>query len=412
MRKSTIFLLVAALLLSLAGCSTETAKPTESAPTVQETEETPTPAPTAAPTAEPTEIPTEPPTQAPTEPPTKILWLMTRRESSGTTNQLETWDYDTQGRLIFEYLDFLNGHGHGYRYTYDDRDNVIRKEYHETGTLSDYNLYTYDDAGNMLTCDNYSTSGVLRSNRTYAYDKNSNLVKETFSVPGNSYLNITEYTYDSQGNILTQHAYTTDPGSKYDNLQVNTYDASGKMLSSLSYSSGELNTESLWTYDEAGRLLHKTISICYGAEKEVREELRYTYDDKGNVLTTYENYGGDDRRAMRSECTYDEAGNLLTEQFYMGEQYLGLREYTYDSNGIRLTAKHTTPDGNHTLTEFDSQGNVTNVTSSNGNIGAQNTYESIYDDAGNLLSFIMYAADGSIIDKTEYTYIAIEVPNK
>jgi YD repeat-containing protein len=84
--------------------------------------------------------------------------------------------------------------------------------------------------------------------------------------PTGKFLTATEYSLD--GKLLTTRTSSTD-GSEW--LTTQTYDANGQLAKVASGRSGEPGTESLYSYDETGRLL----SITNHPQKGSRIEFRY-----------------------------------------------------------------------------------------------------------------------------------------
>lgn len=109
---------------------------------------------------------------------------------------------------------------------------------------------------------------------------------------------------------------------------VYTYDDRGNMLSkSIYYQSGELNSQTNYTYDEAGRLV-KTEGFGY-AEVYTTYMSEFFYDDAGNLIRekAYEN------GELWKEEVYDANGNILEGFSYMGGGYDFHSVYTYDEAG-------------------------------------------------------------------------------
>src|SRR5262249_13971314 len=228
--------------------------------------------------------------------------------------------------------------------------------------------YTYDANGNVLTVTNaFGTT-------TYTYDAYGNRT----SVVDADGRKIT-YAYD--GNRLVAETWFNADGSIAD-TQTFTYDADGNQLTA----SNNAGTYTM-TYD--GNQL-KTRTDPNGLT------LTYNYDDNGNVTSIQDSQGGlttivydgnqivtktyqDANGQVRIDFTYDQDGNVVTETRYSdlaGTQLQGTTQYGYDGN--QLTS----------IVQKDSSGNVLA------------SYSYTYDQTGQLLS----ETDNGVT--TDYTYDA------
>ncbi|MBQ8683888.1 MAG: hypothetical protein IJ518_05175 [Clostridia bacterium] len=162
-------------------------------------------------------------------------------DADGTTF-LTTYRYDDKGNTTFERVDYADESWHERHFTY----NADGKPSQETGsdfTGGSYEtLYTYDGAGNLLSHGDF----------TYTYDEAGRLTMETQS--GGS---IIEYTYDEDGNVLTEHTTHTTGGEYF---VTYTYDEKGNRLS-LTYNNGEART---FTYDEYGNKTSESYTSVAG----------------------------------------------------------------------------------------------------------------------------------------------------
>jgi YD repeat-containing protein len=102
-------------------------------------------------------------------------------------------------------------------------------------------------------------------------------IEETV-YPGGKYTTATEYSLD--GKLLTTRTVQSD-GSQW--VTAQTYDADGHLAKTASGKLGEPGTESLYAYDETGRLL----SITNIPEKGNRTDFRY---DEQGLKTTIQSF--------------------------------------------------------------------------------------------------------------------------
>ncbi len=203
--------------------------------------------------------------------------------------------------------------------------------------------------------------------------------------------NTTRYTYDERGNRLS----TIYPNDSED--RVADYDPAGNPLSFINRRGQVLAYE----YNSAGQVTRQTfddgsfIDLAY----DVRGNLR-TVVEPDNRLTAYD-YDLADRLTKVTypegrflDFTYDPAGRRTS----MTDQIGYVVNYEYDAAGrlFRLT------DGEGSLIvryTYDAGGRLARKDNGNG------TYTiHTYDAAGQILSIVNYAPDGSVNSRFDYVY--------
>lgn len=323
------------------------------------------------------------------------------------------YDYDQAGNLTA----VKDGNNHSSQYEYDDRnlliaetdaeDKVTRYEYDGNGNLTlrtdangkttqytydalnrlgsktydgNTDTYTYDENGNMTQSANNNIT------IDYGYDAANRLISKTM-VEWNKTIS---YTYDAADNRTSM----TDPDGgvtnyTYDNLNRLTQlqNPSGQITGFIYDDANRLTrqnngngTYTLHTYDDADRVLS---IFHHRSNASIISGFTYTYDNKGNRLTTNEHgvgmhtytYDASDRLlsvnypdGQTESFTYDAAGNR-TQSIRNGVT----TNYTYDSADRLINA------GEATYT-FDDNGNMTQKTDSEGTT----TYQ--YDGEDRIIS--------------------------
>lgn len=228
-------------------------------------------------------------------------------------------------------------------------------------------VYTYNERGDVTSINNYRTDGAHDKTRVfvYIYDEQGRIgqrleiCSELISV-NYSYEQTDRYTYDHNGNVLTQYTETNYPASaeaNYVSEVVNTYDEQGRLIKkeesvvTPNDPMGDCGNVDEWSYDEAGRVVRHYRSCVYPGDpiRDSRILVTTTYDRWGNVTEeiTTSAFPGDAQREMvqSSVFVYDGEGKLVEETRSQSfsdamrqEQsgYTNTAEYIYDLFG-RLT---------------------------------------------------------------------------
>jgi RHS repeat-associated protein len=258
--------------------------------------------------------------------------------------------------------------------------------------------YTYDAAGRMLT-----TKDALGRVTTYAYDLNGRRISTT-----DANLHVTQYAYDPRGRLTT----VTFP----DNTAVHyTYDLANNQLT-MTDQAGEVTTRS---YDVAGRLssvadaLQQSTSFAYDANNNL---LQIT-DAAGHATSFgYDNVNRQTSRTLPLGMTetraYDPAGNLATRTDFAGRT----TTFAYDALN-RLVTK--TPQNQPAVTfTYTPTGKRASMVDSSGTtsysydnrdrllskVTPEGTLTYTYDAAGNVKTIVSSNASGASMS---YSYDAL-----
>ena len=252
----------------------------------------------------------------------------TYTDPDGTASST-TYTYDSAGRLLSENTEG----GYNITYTYNEKGNETSEVIHDNPTAgyNDSTITTYDVLDRVINIehsyymyDQFSSAFVKQTKtKTFIYDGNSenpSEMDEKETAEGSTYISETKtvYTYDANGNLLTETST-----NKWGTTSI-TYDGKGNILS-------EVNDmyENTYTYDQAGRCLTHVKRSKSGDEVST---TRNTYDDHGNLASTsldfvasYDQYSYTDE--YRNE--YDSYGNLIKRTTIEGgeETYSVYYEY-------------------------------------------------------------------------------------
>lgn len=134
-------------------------------------------------------------------------------------------------------------------------------------------------------------------------------------------------------------------------------------------------------YDENGTLKLRVSYVALGPE-EFTEEYRveYAYGETGLLLSETSTSEGQILAVTKYE--YDEAGLCISEKHYQGESFLAA-EYTYG---------------------YDGMGRKTNCVRVDNMEGETIENRYTYDSESRLITDLKCDADGSVIERIEYTY--------
>ena len=340
--------------------------------------------------------------------------------------------YDKNGNLIKKILpeDYNEETDDGIGYCYEyDAENRLTKITAPNGTVE--KAYIYDKKGNILK--EISANGYEKNIGTlYKYNAIGWLIEKREPIEEDKY-KLTEYRYDSEGNIIEErrHMDLQDEKSasgrvlsiffKYDkqNRLIKVEDNTGAVIeygyNSLSLKTFEkrrINDDTFQTisykYDEAGRLVGTLQKVDRKECGRFNAETKYELDKTGNIIKIITPAGYIIKRA------YDKADRLI-EEVHIDKE-----------NGIE----------NKTIFTYDKAGNIVKVTDTN---DAKEIYEydllnretkkinkdggverSFYNKNGQLVKKILpneYSAKGENGNGYSYTYdkqgniISIIAPN-
>lgn len=230
--------------------------------------------------------------------------------------------------------------------------------------------FVYDDAGRLLEVSIDAEIVV-----TYTYDAQGNCLSYKNTLCG------IDQTYDAQGKLLTDRTE--------DGLITNTYDEAGRIISVERHGAdGALLSVSRYTYDERGNLLSEALE----QDGSVHHEILHTYDENGLHLTaTYCRDGKISAEGPSYVWTYDSQGHLELEKIYYGEEFFQGTLFYYIPEADQTLA-YMQWDSTGRLSEYghthDLDGNLTGYDESTRD--ADGNYTSIkarfsYDDHGNTI---------------------------
>lgn len=195
-------------------------------------------------------------------------------------------------------------------------------------------VYTYDENGNLLTEQKYD-NGKETSRTIYTYDENGNLLTEQ-DFNKDKEVNRTVYTYDGNGNPLTKQAFRND---KETSRTVYTYDALNHLVQKANVSDKTILSE--YTYNDSGELIQE---IDYNVTSNDYSTHNYKYSQNGDLMHKSVSFSYDNSFYTEDyEYSCDEAGKLLQKTCYNFSNqgsYIDDYKYEYDQDGDLTTIYH------------------------------------------------------------------------
>ncbi|RKR83458.1 hypothetical protein BDD43_3667 [Mucilaginibacter gracilis] len=118
------------------------------------------------------------------------------------TGEISTLKYDDQNHLIERYDDLT---AHDYTYVYDNNDRIIQATFNfKTGYQQNNFTYTANTI-NVNTCTrSYQSSSTTTSSYSYVLNDKQQFIRYNIDNSGNNY---EVYTYDAAGNLSTRIGY-------------------------------------------------------------------------------------------------------------------------------------------------------------------------------------------------------------
>ena len=222
----------------------------------------------------------------------------------------------------------------------------------ETDAAGNVTSYTYDLKGNILSQTDQPVGGTATT-QLFTYSSDNRLTSKTDSLG-----RTTTFTYDGNGNILSQDELTADLG---DVKSTYTYNGHGQLLTQ----TDPLGHITTYTYDPTSGNI---ASVTTASGTSAASTTRNTYDSAGNVATTIDGSGNP------TTYTYDAENRPLTQSDALGD----VVSNAYDAAG-NLT-EETDADGNETQYAYDPFNRLNHQTNANGGVVTD-----AYDVDGNLL---------------------------
>ncbi len=266
------------------------------------------------------------------------------------------YTYDRFGRLLTQM-----GTNNNFNYSYDGRGNLVQID---GGFDGDIVFFQYDLANRLTLLERMQDNFEER----YYYDKNSNVSRIESHL--HNFYQTAWYNYDLDNKIDTIDASSFTVKYNYDDLQRN----SSKEITS-DYSSKRYNVSYSYTDVSSNKTTTQLSSIKNGND----DELKYTYDNNGNIKTISKG------SQLLQTYYYDELNQLIRED---NKELNKTILYQYDTGGnitSRSEYAYTTSSNPYNL-----QKNISYTYQNNNwkdQLTSYNNKTITYDEIGNPISY-------------------------
>ena len=163
---------------------------------------------------------------------------------------------------------------------------------------------------------NYSENGISKYSIDYTYDNNSRLVSEQKTTTGNtSAINMTEYGYDNNGNMLSKAWYNKNTSNEYE-LNINDVNADDSVGYEI-YTYDTLNELTSYKNSKGDSASYAYLPNHYRMQKYVNKTSTYHIWDGENIVA-------------------ESNGSSIIRSYVRGHQLLTddeRRTYMYDGHG-------------------------------------------------------------------------------
>ncbi len=228
---------------------------------------------------------------------------------------------------------------------------VVQKTSLIDGTLEMIVENEYDDQYNLIKETVIGGNGTVLNTILSEYDVHGNQIKEYNCDAQGAKSIVSEWTYDTAGNLITETAYVRESATQskkyeynatgkcikivyYDETQMATdeftleYDANGNKIRENCFYDGVLEEYQTWEYDTQGNI---TKSVIYQHDAPVYI-IERQYDDLGNCIwhNIDSDADGTSDIITRFLITYDEANNMLERICYENDKQEYIESYEYE----------------------------------------------------------------------------------
>ncbi len=228
------------------------------------------------------------------------------RDFFGVLQASMTQVFDENNNIVEAVGEYEDGRVEYEEYTYNSDGKLINYVYTDYKGITTTIEYTYSADGEHVIKEYLKTYGRIQTT-TRVYDTEGKILEETISVPGQTIVIFTKYTYNENGIISKK---TVSGHYKDDEVltEVYTYDANGNLKDSQVKTTTD-NTYRSYTYNEDNQCTTMSVSTAKG-----RYNITYTYDEYGSIVKLEEVFRGETVGSMEVEWKMVYFANGLPKQ--------------------------------------------------------------------------------------------------
>lgn len=291
--------------------------------------------------------------------------------------------YDEKGNIIQSIAN--NSHGESgiidYQNHYDEKGRLSKQERIKEGSIDSYTIYTFFEDGNLKSKE--VTQPKTNNITLEEYNKNGDLLKNTFFQP--SGISINDYTYNQDFQLTKFHSeihgkpnlertYTYNTKGLKTEYTQEVFESKRKSIAQYIYNDEDLLIEEHWHAGTPSSLqLRYTVKHDYEEDKlvsslKVDDQLPY---HEHNIF-----FYNDQDQVIRVEQTMDGKSYYLFKEisYFPNGQEKKVRDYRADRESNPATNSFLS-----LTTEYDSDGRVLTRQKSQANGGIEWTWSYVYN---------------------------------
>ena len=236
---------------------------------------------------------------------------------------------------------FIAIHGYGQKTRLKQK---VEKRLNASGQRSMQLIEDYNEQGFKLKWSMLSSTGEIKSSRSYNFDSLGIVVSDTGFNNKNEIVDIWKYTYDQQGEIINQHRYYPKRNDTYIEMYKNTYDSNNNLIEQTQYDKDStLDWVYKYKYDKDKQRTNFTSTF----QGTIRNEKTYKYK-KGllvkEFLYDFENDELEKKKNTLYYFKYNKSGKLLKKTVHSVAEHLKEKEiteyhYSYNKDGNLIAIK-------------------------------------------------------------------------
>lgn len=212
---------------------------------------------------------------------------------------------------------------------FDDKGRIIKEKYYKTsGELEITSNHSYNNTY-MEETDESDLNGKIQIHRSYKYNsKGEKIESSSFLIydDGGNFNNKMIFTYNDKGNLIGWDVYTTKNKINLQRKSIYKYDDKGNQIENNMYTSKGIPAgKETYKYDEIGNI---TEQIYYNNDcKTIEKKLVFKYDKEGNVILK-EQYQPTDKISKKwvYKYKYDKNNNWIERVDFENENAMFILE--------------------------------------------------------------------------------------